>query len=164
MAKKTEITVRPTLEELRRRHEAAMREMRGFQAPHRQIGVFLDQWVQQNFRTEGAILEDGPWPPFAGGGRVVLTSGGSFLDSSAKLLQDTGRLRASFAPFASARNAGIGSDVPYARAHHEGVGDLPERRLLPREDEVRQPIREIFDGHVEKALARYRSRGSGGTT
>jgi phage gpG-like protein len=153
------VSVTPPLAELRRRHQQALDELKDFRPAYRKIGVFLDQWVQQNFRSEGGILEDGPWAPFARGGRQVMSSSGAYLDTNAKLLQDTGRLRSSFDPFVTRRNVGIGSDVPYARTHHEGIGDVPERRLLPKEGEVRQPIREIFDGHVETSLQRLHRKG-----
>ena len=61
-------------------------------------------WVQKNFKGEGKAV--GGWAPFKAGGRWRKGFG---LDTSAKLLQDTGALRASFLPFASKTDAGIGS-------------------------------------------------------
>jgi phage gpG-like protein len=164
MAKTTStpsVTVSPTLESLRNRNKRAVAALGNFKPAYQRIGVFLDQWVQQNFRQEGGVLSDGPWPPFARGGRVVMSAQGTYLDTSAKLLQDTGRLRASFDPFVTKRNVGIGSDLPYARAHHEGIGDLPERRLLPEQHEVRRPVADIFNGHVRDGLRELSKKGGG---
>ena len=96
-------------------------------------------------RTEGGRV--GGWEPFRYGGR--LTNKG--VDTSAKLLQDTGRLRASFTPFHTLKTAGIFSDLDYAKNHQEGIG-TPERRLLPKNAEVKEDIRNIVKGHVARAL------------
>ncbi len=136
---------------------------------YKQAAVFLDRWVQKNFRSEGGNV--GGWEPLApatvlgrirknlrGGNfrgvRNVRGFGGAVPLAAArfKILQDTGRLRLSFVPFATANNAGIGSDLDYAEAHHEGLGDLPERRLLPKHSEVRNDIRKIFERNLRKGL------------
>lgn len=112
-------------------------------AYHR-AAVYLDQWVQRNFKTEGGNI--GGWEPFAAGGRWRKGSG---LDQSAKLLQDTGAMRLSFKPFASKKNAGIGSDLDRAEWHDEGKG-VPERRMLPKRAEVRAPLRDILEQYVDQ--------------
>lgn len=119
-------------------------KLKKLQHPHKKIAVFLDQWVQQNFRSEGGKV--GGWEPFAVGGRSI----GGVIDSTAKLLQDTGALRISHIPFASKRNAGIGSDLPYAKTHEKGLGHVPQRRTLPKINEVRGDIKQIFNQHVKE--------------
>lgn len=118
-----------------------------FSNVHRQASILLDRWVKTNFRTQGGNLSDGPWPPFKLGGRRVKGGG---LDPSAKLLQDTGRLRLSFNPFANARTAGIGSDLPYSKPHEEGMNSLPVRRMLPKEGEVVDALLNLFEKHAKK--------------
>lgn len=110
---------------------------------YKRASVFLDQWVQRNFKTEGALV--GGWPPFAMGGRFVPGHG---IDAAAKLLQDTGRLRLSFKPFATRRNAGIRSELPYAEAHEKGTKRLPQRRMLPERSEVEDDLEDILLDHA----------------
>lgn len=155
------------------RLEKAAAEIRaGMENPHSRISTFLDQWVQDNFKSEGGNVPDG-WAPFAFGGRFVERADGStFIDTTAKLLQDTGRLRASFIPFASKDEAGIGSKVPYSKKHERGQGAfLPARPMLPRLDwpagrvkakTVRERIRQIFSDHVIEIAERNRMKVEGG--
>lgn len=114
--------------------------------PMKRASIYLDRWVQQNFKTEGGNV--GGWQPFAFGGRLIPGGG---LDTSAKLLQDTGRLRASFTPYHSKKDAGIFSELDYSEKHHEGIG-IPQRRLLPLDAEVKDDVRAIIEGHIAKAL------------
>jgi len=118
---------------------------------YKRVGVFLDSWVQRNFQGEGSFV--GGWEDFAAGGRVV----NGVLDTSAKLLQDTGALRASFYPFALKDNAGIGSELPYAKKHEEGEGNVPQRRMLPNEKEVGKDIRDILEEYTTGLLDGIRS-------
>lgn len=109
-----------------------------------QLAVFLDRWVQLNFRGQGARV--GGWEPFSPDNSRLRE------DPAAKLLQDTGRLRASMMPFSTSTEAGIGSALPYARPHHEGTRRLPERRLLPLVHEVEGDVMEIVRDHVQGVL------------
>ena len=114
--------------------------------PFKKISIFLDNWVQKNFKTQGQMV--GGWEPFKIGGRWIKGKG---LDTGAKLLQDTGRLRASFLPFASKNDAGIGSDLPYSKIHQEGKG-VPKRRVLPQKGEVFDDAKKILENHVIKSI------------
>lgn len=139
-----QITVKPTIEELKRRSKKRFDALKDMHTAYAKIAVYLDRWVQTNFKTEGSKV--GGWLPFAKGGRWVKGKG---LDVSAKLLQDTGRLRASYLPFSFKNNAGIGSDLPYAKKHEEGIG-IPIRRTLPRKLEVIGDVRKILELEVNK--------------
>jgi phage gpG-like protein len=125
-----------------------------FERAHKKIAVKLDRWVQLNFRSQGQTLGSDRWPSFARGGRIVTKKGGSYLDESAKLLQDTGRLRGSFQPFWSRKTAGIGSDLSYSKQHQEGneSKNLPARRMLPKFKEVRRDIIETYEWHIKEAF------------
>ena len=130
------------LDRLKKAADEARAKVRDASPAYRRSAVYLDQWVQRNFRTEGGAV--GGWEPFARGGRPD----DGKIDQSAKLLQDTGALRLSFRPFATKKNAGIGSDLDYSELHEEGIG-VPQRRMLPKREEVRQPIRDILDQYVD---------------
>lgn len=125
----------------------------------RQVSIFLDRWVQLNFREEGGKV--GGWTPFKYGGRETTNAksnakiDGRYVNTTAKLLQDTGRLRISFIPFATTTNAGIGSDLPYAKGHEEGTSKLPQRRMLPKAPEVEDDCRQIIETWLGRTLDSY---------
>ena len=140
MPNSNRIEVKPSLNELRRRHSAALKKMRNMPIAHGKISIFLDSWVQRNFKSEGTLV--GGWKPLDPRTRA---------DTNPKILQDTGRLKASFFPFATKKNAGVASDLPYSKFHEKGEG-VPKRRMLPKIKEVRAGIDKIYRGHVNYAL------------
>lgn len=118
--------------------------------PMARASVYLDRWVQANFKTEGGLV--GKWAPFSMGGRLVTDNqGNTRIDTTAVLLQLTGKLRSSFKPFHTKNTAGIGSSLDYSEKHHKGIG-VQERRLLPNKDEVIKDIRKILKMHVANSL------------
>lgn len=152
--KNIEIIVKPTLEELRKRLAKKRAAVTDLLTPYARAAVLLDQWVQKNIKTEGGKV--GGWAPFAkNAAGIPIVELREPDRAPAKLLQRTGRLRSSFNPFASAKHAGIGSDLPYAKDHHEGIG-LPERQLLPDHNpaykEVMRAAKEIMADYNATAL------------
>lgn len=150
MANKPGIEFRPPLTKVQAAIAKRAREMLDRTVPNAQVAAFLDSWVQRNFRGEGSLT--GGWTPFKRGGRWIPGFG---LDTSAKLLQDTGALRASFRAFYDSDVVGIGSDIEYSRYHEEGTGTIPQRRMLPQEEDVRVDVLTIYDRHF-KSLAEKR--------
>jgi len=170
---KVEVTDDGSVKRAVKRHGDAMRGLRDMRTPLSRAAVFLDKWVRANFKTQGGKV--GGWAPFKDGGRWVRKSqvrgsvrkfqssgpragsgrrtGTRVLDSSARLLQDTRRLYGSFVPFVRRDTAGIGSDVPYAEKHEKGdrSKNLPARRMLPAQREVRRDIDQIFERSVDEA-------------
>lgn len=134
-----------TIKEVRDRQRRRLEEVKKLNVPLAQASIFLDRWVQKNFRTEGGNV--GGWPRFAAGGRSTRKG----FDTSAKLLQDTGRLRASFSPFATRDNAGVYSDLDYSKPHQEGIG-VPQRRMLPKIVEVRADVAKIMKSYVDNVV------------
>lgn len=153
--KDVQVIVKPTLEELRKRLAKKRAAVTNLRTPYARASVLLDQWVQRNFKTEGGKV--GGWAPFAKN-----KDGIPYVEvrdpqrAPAALLQDTGRLLASFTPFASKDSAGIGTDLPYAKTHHEGLGNVPERQLIPDHNpaykEVMRSAREIMADYNAEAL------------
>jgi phage gpG-like protein len=117
---------------------------------HRAAGARLMGWVERNFESRGALLEDQPsgWP-----GLAPATLGAKRrLGQSDQPLIATGRLRAGFALTADRGRAEVANAVPYARLHQEGEG-VPRRALFPQ---PAQAARIVWPGvlrHVEEALA-----------
>lgn len=131
------------------RRQSAMADM---SAPMAKAAIFLDSWAQKNIKSEGARV--GGWEPFKMGGRWISAAGQrkGYLDTSAKLLRDTGRAAASILPFHGKDDAGIFTNLDYLIAHHQGEGHLPERRVLPKRVEVIQDVRRILERHVERSI------------
>lgn len=127
------------------------KRIKNTRSANRKVSVWLMRWVNDNFKSQGGKV--GKWKPFKLGGRR-LPGGG--IDASAKLLQDTGRLRASFSPFYSRTEAGVGSALKYSITHELGFPhrNLPARRMLPiaSDRSVLSGIRKIYIQHVSRAL------------
>lgn len=145
----TKVKIDPPPAEIRKKLEQRRMKLADLKTPYAKASIFLDQWVQKNFKTEGGNV--GNWVPFSPStlAAIEISDPGRM---PAKLLQKTGALRSSFLPFASARNAGIGSDIPYAKRHNEGAGNIPERRMLPKRREVIADVREIMKDHVKESI------------
>lgn len=172
-----EVVIRP----IRGVNERTLARVRGLAdkigdttAANKEVSVWLFRWVNDNFRTEGGKV--GGWPPFKYGGRLVRARNPSgrrnrlarsqsivegpgrrrYVDTSAKLLQDTGRLRASMSSFYSRSTAGIGSALPYSVTHDQGLPsrNVPKRRILPDESDrdVSEAVVKIYEAHVARAL------------
>ena len=124
---------------------------------HRLIALELLKIVSRNFDTESN--SGTRWAPLKAGGRWRSVSGAKgkkvrFLDKSARILQDTGNLRRSFAEIYSADVAGVGStNVEYARAHEKGVPkrNLPARPMLPTREQVSSIAVRIYKYEVDRA-------------
>lgn len=153
------------IKKVRDKYKKTLKKIRSFAAVNAKQAVFLDRWVQRNFITEGRKV--GGWAPFKHGGRPRSKKGRKVglaqsidsrkhVDASAKLLRDTTRLQRSFLPFHSARNAGIGSKLPYSESHDRGNEDinLPQRRILPEhtDEDVVDGLKLIYDKHVAKEI------------
>jgi len=127
------------------------KRIKNTRSANRKVSIWLVRWVNQNFKSQGGKV--GGWKPFKHGGRRMP---GGAIDASAKLLQDTGRLRISFNPFFSKTEAGIGSGLRYSITHELGYPhrNLPARRMLPIASDpgVIAGIRKIYVAHVSKAL------------
>lgn len=146
--------IKRQIELLRARHKKIIKDLTDQEEPNTAASIYLDSWVQNNFKNQGELV--GGWQPFAynrkykARGRILKNGK---IDTSAKLLQDTGRLRASFLPFATSKIAGIGSELAYSRTHNDGNGNRPpQRRILPLEKEVIYKLKLIFDDFVSGVI------------
>ena len=134
-----------------RKLRQVIRSVRNPRPANRRVSVWLLRWVNENFKSEGGKV--GRWKPFKLGGRKIPGGG---IDRSAKLLQDTGTLRASFSPFHSRNTAGIGSGLSYSITHELGLPhqNLPARRMLPlaTDRDVTNGIIRIYDHYIRTVL------------
>ena len=142
------INFAPAITAVQRRIEKMEKKLKDKTIANKKSAILLDQWVLQNFQTQGGKV--GNWPPFALGGRIVNGS----LDTTAKLLQKSGQLRRSFRPWSNNKTAGIGSDLPYSKPHNEGIRRLPQRRMLPEntDEKLMEKIYKVYEKHVKTSI------------
>jgi phage gpG-like protein len=146
---KLRIETKPHLNEVRATIDRLRRGLVNMRIPMKKASIQFERWVHHNFETQGQLLGSDKWPEFALGGRPKKGGG---IDFSAMLLQDTRRLRASYRPFSSRNNAGIGSRLDYALIHTKGAPSrgLPARRQLPTHREVMPDVIRVFGEHMVK--------------
>ena len=129
----------------------AIKRMKNPTQANKRVSIWLLRWVNENFKTEGGNV--GGWKPFKYGGRKL--PDGS-IDTSARLLQDTGRLRASYSNFFSRTTAGVGSDIKYSLIHQLGLprANLPARRMIPEpsDRDVERAVVQIYNSYIYKAM------------
>lgn len=143
------VSIKPPMKVVQRRYDKVVRGVKNGKSRNKLAAIYLDSWVQRNFKTSGKNV--GGWKPLAAGGRF---KGGKF-DPNAKVLMDTGRLRLSFNPYSTNATAGIFSGLKYAEAHEKGLKGLPERRMLPIKKEVIGPIKKIYKADLANKFKRF---------
>ena len=150
--------VKPPMKVTLKKIQRLARQARRLEIPHKRISIWLDRWVQLNFRGEGNKVGGPKWKRLKAGGRWTGKGGTRKFNQNVKILQDTGRLRISFRPFFTRRTAGIGSAIKYAPPHEKGLGFMPMRKMLPRNNDrnVIKSVNRIFESWlaVEQRRAR----------
>lgn len=127
---------------------------------NRQVGIALYGAVLRNFRDQGH--EGKAWSPFKAGGRWHGRGKDRRLDTGAKLLMDTGALRASFVPFSDATRAGVGArsyvpkgtgEAPWdlAAIHEFGTSTIPARPMLPSLEKGLELALNIYGRAIDRA-------------
>lgn len=155
--------VRGTTEAAQRRIREVSRKIKDTSRANREVSIWLLKWVNDNFKTQGGKVSPGGWEPLKTGGRYKKNSRGKQLgagrrrqkyDPYAKVLQDTGRLRGSFHNFYTRTTAGVGSALFYAPFHDLGTKYIPQRRILPSQEDrdVEQGALRIYEAHVQRAV------------
>lgn len=120
------------------RFAAKAKETReGIAIANKRASIVIYQWVLRNFQTEGELA--GGWPPLA-----PATIAWKSEHGYARVLQNTGALRASFLPYADDKIAAVGSALWYSVVHQEGSARVPQRRILPNEEETGKIALEIY--------------------
>jgi phage gpG-like protein len=106
----------------------------------KKVSVVMLQSVLTNFREQGTDKEK--WKPLAD--QTIARRRKGKGKGEAKILQDTGTLKRSIFPFSSADEAGVATNIPYARVHHLGETiTIPAMTIKPRRSSV---LHFIVDG------------------
>ena len=109
------------------------------------IGMRQLGWINQNFQNEGSLV--GGWKPLATSTIARRRKG------SQRILQDTGRLRASFDLFGmriTSESVTVGSTNSVAAYHEHGTNRLPQRRMLPNEQEATELAKKLINAMIKK--------------
>ena len=109
------------------------------------IGMRQLRWINQNFEGEGSLA--GGWKPLAASTIARRRKG------SRRILQDTGRLRASFDMFGmrvTSETVTVGSVNTVAEYHEHGTSRLPQRRMLLNSPEVQELAEKLINAMIKK--------------
>lgn len=136
---------------------------------HRSV-IYLDGWIQRNFKQEGKLAMGGSgWEPLkpstlrkiAGTARGGAGKKQVLISHRPKILQDTGKLRMSWRHDYNDKEAIIenyatagNKNYYYGYAHQEGKGHLPVRRIIPEREQVESKIQKIFKLWIREVLNR----------
>lgn len=111
------------------------------------------RWIDQNFKTEGGMLSGRKWKKMSARTFAHRRRGRRSKKKTAKLLQDTGRLRSSFVyrMLSGNRGVAVGTNVHYAATHEFGDAkrNIPQRRMLPKAKD------KTFVEKIEKTTNNY---------
>lgn len=129
-------------------------KLRNRSAANRALSVQLYGWVIKNFEAEGALNQR--WAPLQEStAKRKLTK--KIPRGYHPILQVTGNLRQSFAPFADNDTAGVGArasrGVDYAAVHEEGAPsrNIPARPMLPPEKDAVKMGLAVYQFYVDRA-------------
>lgn len=112
--------------------------VKNFTSMLKEIGQSLEASTKLRFNT--STDPDGDrWEP----SKRVLRQG------RGRTLVETGRLQKSISYSYDANEVNIGTDVPYAEKHQEGLDGLPKREFLGISQKDEQEIERIVQKHVE---------------
>lgn len=147
------VTIQPSVDELKSRLANQRQRVTNLRSPMSAAAVYLDQWVQRNFKSEGEAV--GGWKPFSEKTLSIIARTDK-KRTNPKLLQRSGALRLSYLPRADDSLAGIGSELPYAADHQYGKAPTPARPMLPLKNpalsEVTAKAQSIFNAHALRAI------------
>lgn len=124
-----------------------------------QAAVVADKMIQDNFRQEGALFEEGGWTPLAlstklGISRTARGGAGKKaveLRKAPKILQDKGKLKSQWKHMSTARFAKVQSGVEYGAYHHYGSPkrNLPKRQILPEKKDIMPKLWKLLQAWVK---------------
>jgi len=93
------------------------------------------KWVDENFKKQGALLQEGNWKKLKPSTLRARRTRKRKPTNSELILIDNGELRKRFEPRFSDKGVYIGTEVQYAIYHESDAPrkKLPQRRMLPRQ-------------------------------
>jgi len=148
------MTVHMTIDSKRfnKRMGKIMSNMENRRSLYAQAVVIADKWIQDNFKFEGALAQEGGWKPLKAATLARRRKGKG--KGSPKILQDTGQLKSRWKHQWTARFGKIQSGVIYGTTHHEGYKPLkiPARPILPTEEQLMPKLIKLAELWVNGAF------------
>lgn len=116
---------------------------------YKRCAVFLDQWWQKNFKSDGGMTKAGEWEPLSEVTQKIKAHTGK-----TKMMYNTGRMKASIdkGSGSNRRSAWIKTSVAYAEDHQYGTKEVPKRQLLPTKNDVVEDMRRIMGDWVKVSV------------
>ncbi len=118
----------------------------------KEVATFLDKWKAANFKREGTLAMDGRRWKALKASTVRQRRTGKKKGRAPRILQDTGKGRASVRIKSSRRNAMIFSDLGYMAHHHTGTRTLPARRIIPEARQVEKKVATMGESYLRRAV------------
>lgn len=111
--------------------------------------TIVDRWIQLNFRMEGKQV--GGWQPLAASTKALRRNKNK---GKILILQDNGDLRGDWDHFWNDRRGVVESKTEYAVYHNsdEPRTKLPQRRITPRNEEIKPDLVKLFGRTIDKVL------------
>lgn len=125
---------------------------------HAKCTLFIENWIQKNFRSEGAESITGKWEPLSDLTIALRRNKGR---DTTKILQDTGALRNQWKRFYTDEEAYLESGINYGWKHENGdpnntwngyPAPIPQRKILPVKEQIWPGIKEIYKRFLNKVL------------
>ena len=123
------------------------------------IGVQLLNAVARNFKDQGH--EGTPWEALKPHTLARRRTGKGVKKGRGRgrILEDTGKLRGSFAKEATNDSVRVGSNVEYAPTHEFGSGPVPRRKMLPSVRVGLQTAIDVTESYVAEQTAKAGLKG-----
>tara|TARA_Y100000310_G_C20643172_1_gene795099 strand:- start:1228 stop:1692 length:465 start_codon:yes stop_codon:yes gene_type:complete len=114
--------------------------------------ILLDRWTQQNFRSEGGEHDEAAlyWPPLSQATISRRRTGPG--SGTAKILQDTGRLKSGFEITANRGFGRVENKVKYSVKHEFGHGRIPKRKMFPTIQQGEKIVFPAYREFVKRAI------------
>jgi phage virion morphogenesis protein len=139
------ITLEYSDEAIRQKLQQLQQRLGDLQPIYRELGEYL--LLSTDIRWEREIDPDGNrWKALTPFTRSQKES----LGRIDKILQSTGRLRASIRYRANSQKLVVGTNVKYARNHQLGINGVPQRKFLGLSIDDRQEIIRVLNRYLDK--------------
>ncbi len=130
--------------------------MKDLRSAHARAMVFIEKWIQKNFEQEGALaMEGAKWKPLKPSTIARRRHGRNAAHAGeVKILRDRGWLKNKWKPYYSAHKIAYQSMMDYGVYHDSDKPRhrLPQRRIIPRQRQVRGDIRRIYLKHIGEVI------------
>ena len=116
--------------------------------------TYVDKWIQDNFKTDGKKAHGREWKELAPSTLLWKANRKRKPTQNPQILRDTGYLKDRWKHLFSHSMAAIQSGVPYGVYHDSDLPrrKLPQRKILPRYQQVWPDIKKIFRLFLRKVL------------